>query len=317
MNWDVFISHASEDKELVALPLAALLGAYGIAVWLDEYELRLGDSLRAKIDQGLAESRFGVVILSQSFFAKDWPQRELNGLAALESPQRKVILPVWHGVNQQVVAKYSPLLADKKAANTDRGLGAVASEILKVVIPLRAKEQNLPLDHFFQEDRDLFDDLISIFNRPAFRGTFLWQTDPGPFLRAMKLTLKAVNSGVIEDNNGVKQKAIKPITQIKDGKLFKMMQDVETHLKTTSNLIVLLKRTPDSDFAQREKIISEIDGKRDSIVGALNNIWSCFGLHTLPIPTQVRESTECLGKVLCVFSSVAVSPELCTVSVRA
>lgn len=88
---DFFISHASEDKEAVARPLADELKARGFRVWLDEFELRLGDSLRAKIDEGLRVSRFGVVILSPAFFSKRWPQQELNGLAAREmSGGRKV-----------------------------------------------------------------------------------------------------------------------------------------------------------------------------------------------------------------------------------
>lgn len=69
-TWDVFISHASEDKGVVAEPLAAQLRARGLKVWLDKTELRIGDSLRRKIDYGLAHSTFGVVILSKSFFAK-------------------------------------------------------------------------------------------------------------------------------------------------------------------------------------------------------------------------------------------------------
>jgi hypothetical protein len=290
MTWDVFISHASEDKELVAQPLVDILTGSGLNVWLDKNELKLGDSLRTKIDQGLAESRFGVVILSQAFFAKDWPQRELNGLAALESPQRKVILPIWHDVDQHVVAKYSPLLADKLAVSTDRGLGAVASEVLKVVIPMRAEEIGLPLDDFFPEDRALFADLTEVFNRPAFRGTFLWQTDPKPFQRAINLTLKAINTGDIKDNSGVTRKTISPITRIKDAKLYASMQQVETQLKTMSNLIEILITAPYPP--QGDKIITELDTKRDAVIEALNKIWSCFGLHTLPIPTHIRESTD-------------------------
>ena len=102
--WDVFISHASEDKARVALPLAAELQQAGLRVWLDTHELTLGDSLRTKIDEGLSKSRFGAVILSEAFFAKDWPQRELNALVALESKNRKVLLPIRHGMNQQQIA---------------------------------------------------------------------------------------------------------------------------------------------------------------------------------------------------------------------
>ena len=72
---DVFISHAGEDKEDVARPIAEALAAAGWSVWLDEYELTVGDRLTRSINVGLASSRFGVVVLSRAFFAKHWPQR--------------------------------------------------------------------------------------------------------------------------------------------------------------------------------------------------------------------------------------------------
>jgi TIR domain len=92
--WDVFICHASEDKIPVAQPLANALAALGLHVWIDESEIRLGDSLRSKIDTGLARSRFGVLILSENFFSKDWPKLELNGLIAREISHTKVVLPI-------------------------------------------------------------------------------------------------------------------------------------------------------------------------------------------------------------------------------
>src|SRR5258706_10107710 len=97
-EWDVFISHASEDKDAIARPLAEALRAKGLRVWYDEFSLTVGDSLRRKIEQGLSNSRFGVVILSHRFFAKHWAEQELNGLATREVGGEKVILPVWHGV---------------------------------------------------------------------------------------------------------------------------------------------------------------------------------------------------------------------------
>jgi len=105
-SWDPLISHASEDKTAVARPLADLLSGLGLRVWYDEFSLLLGDSLRRKIDRGLAESRFGLVILSKSFFAKEWPQRELDGLVAREIEGSKVILPIWHGVTRTEVSRF-------------------------------------------------------------------------------------------------------------------------------------------------------------------------------------------------------------------
>lgn len=51
-DFDVFISHATEDKEELVRPLAVALQGHGLSVWYDEFELRVGDSLRRKIDAG-------------------------------------------------------------------------------------------------------------------------------------------------------------------------------------------------------------------------------------------------------------------------
>lgn len=127
---DVFIAHASEDKETVARPLAQALLSLGWAVWLDELELTIGDSLSRRIDSALARSRFGIVILSQAFFAKAWPQRELAGLAAREiDTGSKVILPVWHNVDHHFIVQHSPVLADRLGAVTTSGIEKIAQEI--------------------------------------------------------------------------------------------------------------------------------------------------------------------------------------------
>jgi hypothetical protein len=80
----LFLSHASEDKAAVAKPLFPALTRKGVSVWYDVAVLKLGDSLGAKIDEGLAKCRYGLVILSPKFFAKHWPKRELDGLVARE-----------------------------------------------------------------------------------------------------------------------------------------------------------------------------------------------------------------------------------------
>ena len=131
-TWDVFISHASEDKAVVR-ELFTILNARGLRVWLDEGELVLGDSLRQKIDQGLSGSRFGVVVLSPAFFRKAWPQAELDALVARESGGIKVILPVWHGLSQEDIVRYSPLLAGRLAVHTSQGLDQVSAAVLRAV----------------------------------------------------------------------------------------------------------------------------------------------------------------------------------------
>jgi hypothetical protein len=117
-SFHAFISHASEDKEDIARPLAEGLQKRGYRIWYDDFQLRVGHSLRRSIDQGLASSRFGIVIFSPNFFAKDWPQYELDGLVNNEVSGAARILPLWHKVSKNEVQRYSPSLADKVALNT-------------------------------------------------------------------------------------------------------------------------------------------------------------------------------------------------------
>ncbi len=132
---DIFISHAYEDKDEVARPLAGLLLDRGLVVWYDEFSLTVGDSLRRTIDRGLASSRFGIVILSPDFFRKEWTQAELDGLVAKQrSSGDKVLLPIWHRITKDDVLAHSPMLADLKALNTSvMTLAEVADEIGDVV----------------------------------------------------------------------------------------------------------------------------------------------------------------------------------------
>jgi TIR domain-containing protein/carbohydrate binding protein with CBM35 domain len=116
------------------LPLARELKRRGISVWLDNQQLTIGDSLSRKIDEGLARARFGVVVLSRSFFAKHWPQKELEGLETRETATgTKVILPVWHGVKFEDVTRYSLTLAARLAADTRDGIPATADQIQRAL----------------------------------------------------------------------------------------------------------------------------------------------------------------------------------------
>lgn len=116
--YDFFISHASEDKDDFVKPLAERMIEIGLNIWYDEFELSIGDSLRRSIDKGLSNSRFGIVVLSSSFFKKNWTQYELDGLVTKEMEGVKTILPIWHKVSKSEVVKYSPTLADKVALNS-------------------------------------------------------------------------------------------------------------------------------------------------------------------------------------------------------
>jgi hypothetical protein len=130
-HWDFFIAHAVEDKEEIARPLADGLNARGLLVWYVDYSLKEGDDLRKCIDYGLSRSRLGIVILSEHFLEKKWPQEELNDLAGREADGKKAILPVWHKVGFQQVFKHSPVLADRVAVSMDKGLECAVQRILE------------------------------------------------------------------------------------------------------------------------------------------------------------------------------------------
>lgn len=134
-EFDVFVSHATEDKDLVVRPLARALQDRGLSVWYDEFELRVGDSLRRSIDKGIANSRFGLVVLSHPFFAKGWPQYELDGLVTMSVTNKQVLLPIWHDISKDDVMRQSPSLADKVALRTaDYSVIEIADEISAVVL---------------------------------------------------------------------------------------------------------------------------------------------------------------------------------------
>ncbi|MEX1140696.1 MAG: DUF1883 domain-containing protein [Thermoleophilaceae bacterium] len=135
-DYDVFISHASEDKDEIVRELAGALDSEGLDVWYDEFELAIGSSLRRSIDHGLANSRFGVVVLSSAFFKRNWPNYELDGLVTREmaSEGQQLILPIWHNVTKDEVIRYSPSLADKLALRTtDSTVSELAAEIASVI----------------------------------------------------------------------------------------------------------------------------------------------------------------------------------------
>lgn len=132
---DVFISHATEDKEKVARPLAEALRNNGLDVWFDEYSLKIGDNLRESVDNGIKTSRYGILILSKSFFEKQWTRKELDAFFAREITGQKVILPVWHELSFEDILELAPTLANRYAIKTSDGMEQMVNQILKVVKP--------------------------------------------------------------------------------------------------------------------------------------------------------------------------------------
>lgn len=167
--WDVFISHASEDKDFVR-DLAQALKKRGLRIWFDETTLKLGDRLGESIDKGLSQSRFGIVVFSEAFFQKSWPRYELEGLLNREMAHGKTILPIWHRISAGDVAYYSPSLANKMAVSTDRGMEYVVSKIMEVVIPTSDNPYSSQTSSAFQQSSQPY-------TRPTAQGMDYSQVD--------------------------------------------------------------------------------------------------------------------------------------------
>jgi formylglycine-generating enzyme required for sulfatase activity len=133
--WDVFISYASEDKRF-GNDLAVALEKRGLRVWYDAFEMHAGDSVRRSIDQGIANSRYGIIVLSTAYFSKEWTKWELDGLIGWgdhAEQLRRRILPIWHGVTKAQVYGFSPSLSDKLAISSEMPLDELVDKILKAI----------------------------------------------------------------------------------------------------------------------------------------------------------------------------------------
>jgi len=125
--YDVFISHASEDKHSVAKPIAEHLTRNGLKVWFDDQQLLIGDRLLEKITSALQTSNYGVVVLSQNFFLKKWPRYELSQLSMNR------ILPIRHRISHAELVEHAPGLSELRILSTSDGLNRICNEIIQVV----------------------------------------------------------------------------------------------------------------------------------------------------------------------------------------
>ncbi|MBX9245825.1 toll/interleukin-1 receptor domain-containing protein [Actinotalea ferrariae] len=132
-----FVSHASEDKWFVKNLVDTLI-RYGVDAWYDDYEIEVGDSIRGKINEGLLTSDYGIVVLSQHFFAKKWPKQELAALANILSDDR--VLPLMHRITPAEVAGWDPLLSDIKALRVRGNIRNVVAPIAKKILGSGEKE---------------------------------------------------------------------------------------------------------------------------------------------------------------------------------
>ena len=146
MKYDIFISHASEDKVDFVRPLANRLRKYGLKIWYDEFNLKTGDSLKQSIENGIKDSRYGIVVLSKNFFKKQWTNLELNTLFSKEIiTEQKTIVPIWLDLTVKEMYEYSPLMVDKMAISAKKGenYDYIIEKILDLIFITKYKSEDI------------------------------------------------------------------------------------------------------------------------------------------------------------------------------
>jgi len=129
-----FISHDSRDKQ-IARAIALKLQRWMCPVWYDEFSLKVGDKLRESIEAGLKTCKKCVLVLSQNFFANGgWTKREFDSIFTREIlEQRRLVLPVWVGIQKEAVFEYSPSLLDVKGISWEMGEDEVCRQLHQAI----------------------------------------------------------------------------------------------------------------------------------------------------------------------------------------
>ena len=127
----VFISYSSKDKEFVE-KLSMKLVENKINVWLDKWEMQVGDSLIDKIQNGLEDSSFLLVVLSENSINSEWCKKELNsGLMKELDEKRVVVIPIKIDDCKIPVFLREKLYADFRE-NFDEGLISLLKPLSKL-----------------------------------------------------------------------------------------------------------------------------------------------------------------------------------------
>jgi len=116
-EYDYFISYSHEDRDAIVIPLVRGLQGVGIAVWFDEQELLLGDSIVERLQNGLRRSFAAIAVISHSYLQRDWTKKELHFFLSSERHANR-LLPIWHRLDPGTISSLSPLLADRLGASS-------------------------------------------------------------------------------------------------------------------------------------------------------------------------------------------------------
>lgn len=130
---DVFLCHAGEDKTEFVRPFADELRANAITYWLDEAEIRWGESITRKVNDGLATSRFFIPFFTPAFYQRNFPEIELFNALDREIAENTTLILAILAIDPSLFKQRYPLLSSKRYMTWSLGKSAIVGELLKIL----------------------------------------------------------------------------------------------------------------------------------------------------------------------------------------
>lgn len=135
-KYDLFLSHASKDKEDYVNDLFSSLKELGINIFYDTEVIQWGDNWKNKILDGVAKSEFAIIVISKNFFDREWTEKELNELLSRQNESKqKMVLPILKDISIKELREKYPQVADIQAIDSrDYSCNQIAIKFAKILI---------------------------------------------------------------------------------------------------------------------------------------------------------------------------------------
>lgn len=118
-EYDLFVSHASKDKEELVESLYRSLDKLGIKIFYDKESIEWGDKWKEAILDGVNKAEFAIIVISENFFGREWTERELNELLSRQNRNgQKIILPILKNITMEQLQQKYPSVADIQAIDS-------------------------------------------------------------------------------------------------------------------------------------------------------------------------------------------------------
>ena len=120
-EYDVFLSHANQDKAEIVDELYESLEKLGISIFYDKETLEWGDNWKKRILEGTQKAEFAIIIISDNFFGREWTEKELSEFLGRQNRNgQKLILPIVHNITNEDLREKYPSVADIQTIDSQR-----------------------------------------------------------------------------------------------------------------------------------------------------------------------------------------------------